>query len=159
MSEVSPGFGATRRDALKKILLVSVASCAALLGTFEIVGSSSKVKSQNDRVTEQTETSQSQTSVSSNTTSDPATAPINYTIKVAYFGFQTVQTTGTSEEYLTLPAPVFLQDVLEKIKEEHIVLAAMLPIMAVTINGVSAEGNPQLSNNSEVDIIPIYAGG
>jgi molybdopterin converting factor small subunit len=83
----------------------------------------------------------------------------NYTIRIAYFGFLTVQTTGTEEEYLTLPAPVFLQDVLSKIGEEHVVLAAMLPTMAIMVNGITADGNPQLSNNSEVDIVPTFAGG
>ena len=92
---------------------------------------------------------------------DPAfiNGPANYTIKVAYFGFETIQTTGTAEEYLTLPAPVFLQDVLSKIEGEHVVLAAMLPLMGITINGVPTYGNPRLENNSEVDFIPIYAGG
>ena len=110
-------------------------------------------------------------SLRSSTTSSSSTAGINsdstalgsalpdYTIKVAYFGFQTVQTTGTTEEYLTLPAPVFLQDVLSRIKEEHVVLAAMLPIMSKVINGIPATGNPQLANNSEIDLIPLFAGG
>src|SRR5271157_2474324 len=121
---------ATRREALKRILLISTAGCVASLGGSEIIlSSAAKAK------------------------------PQNYTIKVGYFGFETIQTTGVNEEYLTLPAPVFLQDALRQIKDKHVVFATMLPIMAISIDGIPANGNPQLSNNSEIDFIPTFAGG
>jgi len=161
----------TRREALRKMLLISVATCFTLFGAFEIISSISKAQSHDSPKATQTRTTavESQTVSSSGTissstaaiTSDsPALvgAPADYAIKVVYFGM-TVQTTGTKEEYLTLPAPVFLQDVLSQIREEHVVLAAMLPTMAIVINGTPADGNPQLANNSEVDFIPTFAGG
>ena len=111
------------------MLLISTAGCVALLGG-SIFSSASKAKPQNF-----------------------------YTIKIVYFGFETVQTTGVNEEYLTLPTPVFLEDALSQVKEKHVVLAAMLPTMAISINGIPANGNPQLSNNSEIDFIPTFAGG
>ena len=116
----------TRREALKKTLLISTASIITLLGASKIMSTLPKE---------------------------------HYTIKVAYFGFSTVQTTGVNEEYFTLPAPVSLQDVLSQIKEKHVVFTAMLPLMAINVNGITADGNPQLSNNSEIDFIPTLAGG
>lgn len=171
MSNNPSGSGTTRREALRKILLISAATGLTLLGASEITGSISKAKTQGSPKATQTETTVTQKIVDSTETTAPLSeatssdtsgllgAISDYTIKVVYFGFQTVQTTGTTEEYLTLQAPVFLQDVLSRIKQEHVVLAAMLPIMAITINGIPADGNPQLANNSEVDLIPLYAGG
>ena len=163
---------ATRREALRKILLISAGTCVALFGVSEIIGSISKLRSQNgSKVTQTKITAMQNETLSTTNTSSPSTAAIaidrslaisalsNYTIKVAYFGFQTIETTGVTEEYLALSSPVFLQDVLSQISEEHVVLAAMLPIMAITVNGIPVYGNPQLANNSEVDFIPIYAGG
>lgn len=172
MSNNPSGSGTTRREALRKILLISAATGLTLLGASEITGSISKAKTQGSPKATQTETTVTQNKIvgstettaplseaTSNDTSGLLGAISDYTIKVVYFGFQTVQTTGTTEEYLTLQAPVFLQDILSRIKQEHVVLAAMLPIMAITINGIPADGNPQLANNSEVDLIPLYAGG
>jgi hypothetical protein len=168
-----PGSGATRREALRKMLVISAATCVVLFGGFELFNSISKSKSQANPKAKQNVTTADQSHKVSSTSSasssstvavtneSPAfvTGSTNYTIKVAYFGFETIQTTGIAEEYLTLPAPVFLQDVLSKIEGEHVVLAAMLPLMGITINGLPTYGNPQLENNSEVDFIPIYAGG
>ena len=162
----------TRRESLRKMLLISAGICVALFGVSDIIGSISKRESQNSSKVTQTEITavQNETLGTSSTFGSstaafaidrPSTisATSNYMIKVAYFGFQTIETTGIAEEYLTLPSPVFLQDVLSQIGEKHVVLAAMLPIMAITVNGIPTYGNPQLANNSEVDFIPIYAGG
>ena len=70
-----------------------------------------------------------------------------------------VQSTGTKQEYIVFPAPVFLNDILARIKQEHVVLVPMLSTMAIVINGTPAEGNPKLANNDEIDLIPTYAGG
>ncbi|MDG6996309.1 MAG: MoaD/ThiS family protein [Nitrososphaerota archaeon] len=80
------------------------------------------------------------------------------TIKVAYFGMAT-QSTGTSVEYLNLPAPAHLQDLLSELKQRHVVLVVMLPNMQILINGIPAEGNPELQDHSEIDFIPLFAGG
>jgi hypothetical protein len=173
MPNMPPGSGASRREALRKILLISAAAGVVLLGGTELLNSISKSKSQTNPKAKQIGTTADQSQKISNTSSASTSStmavtndsptfvdgPGNYTIKVAYFGFETIQTTGVAEEYLALPAPVFLQDVLSKIEGEHVVLAAMLPLMGITINGLPTYGNPQLENNSEVDFIPIYAGG
>jgi hypothetical protein len=159
---VSSGSGLTRRTALRKALLVFAGVCIGLLGASAIGGSILESNPLNNRKAQSAITTlQSQTLNDEVTASSSSAASVNakYAIKVAYFGFQTVQTTGTTEEHLTLPAPVFLQDVLYKIRQEHVVLAAMLPLMSITVNGIPASGNPQLADDSEVDLIPIYAGG
>jgi nucleotide-binding universal stress UspA family protein/molybdopterin converting factor small subunit len=84
--------------------------------------------------------------------------PISITIKVVYFGMST-QMTGSKEEYLTLASPVHLDNVLTQIKQEHAVLAAMLPVMQIVVNGVPTQDNLLLQDKTEVDLIPIYAGG
>ena len=116
----------TRREALKKAMVISTASIITLLGASKIINAFPKER---------------------------------YTIKVAYFGFLTVQITGVNEEYFTLPAPVSLKEIISQIKEKHAVFATMLPLMAISVNGITVVGNPQLSNNSEIDFIPTLAGG
>lgn len=169
MSDLLSTSGKTRREALLQILLISAGTCTAFFGASKIIYLIPKPKAQDSQKGTQVVTTapQGQTpgnntiaSISSTLTSGtPTLANTTITIKVAYFGFQTVQTTGVSEEYLTLTAPAFLQDVLSKVREEHPVLGPMIPIMAITINGIPEYGNPQLANNSEVDFIPMYAGG
>jgi molybdopterin converting factor small subunit len=84
------------------------------------------------------------------------TTPI--TVKVVYLAMST-QTSGIKQEYFTLPSPAYLDNVLTQIKEAHPSFAAMLPSMQIVVNGVPTQDNPLLSNNSEVDFIPVYAGG
>ena len=67
--------------------------------------------------------------------------------------------TGIKEEYLKLQSPVHLDDVLSYVKQEHVVLAPMLPVMQIVVNGVPTQDNPLLQNKTEIDLIPIYAGG
>ena len=156
--------GPTRREALRKMLLVSVGIGSTLVGASAIMEISSRVRSRSNSKQTQTKIQgvQSQT-VSSPIITQSSTSiapePSNYTIKVAYFGFLTEQITGTSEDYLTLPTPVHLQDVLTRIGQEHPVLTTMLPTMSVVVNGIAESGNPQLTNDTEVDLVPTFAGG
>ena len=69
------------------------------------------------------------------------------------------QITGTKKEYLTLESPVYLDNVSTQMEQEHAVLVTMLPLMQIVVNGVQAQDNPMLQDKTEVDSIPIYAGG
>lgn len=79
-------------------------------------------------------------------------------VKVVYVGMST-QTSGIKQEYLALPSPAHLDDVMSKIKENHSSFAEMLPLMQIVVNGVPTQGNPLIDDNTEVDFIPTYAGG
>ena len=70
-----------------------------------------------------------------------------------------IQKTGTKEEYFKLPSPVYLNDLISQVKQEHAVFATMLPTMQIVVNGVPTQENPRLPDNTEVDFIPVYAGG
>ena len=133
-----------RRTAIKKIALVGAGVAVFAfggLGLLQLPGGKSTPK----------------TVASSNTPTTNSSPPLD-TIKVAYFGMAT-QSTGTSVEYLNLPSPVHLENVISVLKEKHVVLVAMLPSMQILINGTPAEGNPELEDHSEIDFIPVFAGG
>ena len=66
---------------------------------------------------------------------------------------------GIKQEYLSLPPPVHLDDVLNQIKEQHTIVPTMIQTMQIVVNGVPTQDNPLLSDNTEVDLIPLYAGG
>lgn len=85
-------------------------------------------------------------------------SPSLITIKVVYFGMPT-QTTGTKQQYLTLHSPVYLKDVISEVTQLHPDLIPMIGAMEILIDGNPAEPNQQLSNNDELDFIPILPGG
>jgi molybdopterin converting factor small subunit len=138
-------FNPTRRRSLKTLLLIFGSVCLATLGGSELLASSSSKKSSPSRDT-------------GSSTGGQVVQPASVAIKVVYFGMS-IQITGTKEEYLTLESPVYLDNVLTQIKREHAVLVTMLPLMQIVVNGVPAQDNPQLQDKTEVDLIPIYAGG
>jgi molybdopterin converting factor small subunit len=121
----------TRRTALKSIVLISGGLCIAALGVRSFISSSDK---------------QSPTQSSA------------VRIKVVYLGMSS-QTGGIKQEYLTFTSPPYLNDVLAKIKEEHTNFSLMISRMQVVVNGVPTQDNPKLSDNTEVDLIPVYPGG
>ncbi len=121
----------TRRTALKSILLISGGLCIGALGVRSFISSSEK---------------QSPTQSSA------------VTIKIVYLGMSS-QTGGIKQEYFTFASPVYLNDVLAKIKEEHTNFSLMISRMQVVVNGVPTQDNPKLSDNTEVDLIPVYPGG
>ncbi len=130
---------------MKTLLLIFGGVCLAALGGSELLASSSSKKSSASRDT-------------GSRTGGQVVQLTSITIKVVYFGMST-QITGTKEEYLTLESPVYLDNVLTQIKQEHAVLVTMLPLMQIVVNGVPAQDNPMLQDKTEVDLIPIYAGG
>jgi len=67
--------------------------------------------------------------------------------------------TGTKQESFTIPSPVYLEDLLSRVKQEHAVFAVMLPTMQIVVDGVPTQENLQLEDETEVDFIPLYTGG
>lgn len=55
--------------------------------------------------------------------------------------------------------PAKLSDLQSALVELHPALAKMLPTMLILVDGVSVTGNPELNDNSEVDIMVIAVGG
>ena len=160
----------SRRSVLGKMLVVSAGVCFAALGAFslfdlttaESLGESQASHSSTATVGDQEPLGSGSSVPQSSSTTITANNKENAdlaTIEVAYFGFTMVQFTGTSKEYLKLASPIYLQDVLTQVEKKHIALAPMLPLMSIVVNGTPVTGNPQLANNSEVDLIPSYAGG
>jgi hypothetical protein len=121
----------TRRTALKSIFLISGGLCIAALGVRSLISNSDKL-------------SPTQSSA--------------VTIKIVYLGMSS-QTGGIKQEYLAFASPVYLNDVLTKIKEEHTNFSLMISRMQIVVNGVPTQDNPKLSDNTEVDLIPVYPGG
>jgi len=152
----------SRREALKRIFLVSAGASVVLLGASEILGHVSNAKSAPRVQSSETSTvNLGDSSVSTAATSSTilqTSASTFSTIKAVYFGMS-VQMTGTKEEYFSLNDPVFLQDLISQIKQKHAVFATMLPTIQVVVNGEPTQDNPQLSDKAEVEFIPVYAGG
>lgn len=138
---------------VKKIVFVSAGVSLGLIFAFRMLEGTLKSSSQIGRGSVTTELAPA---VTSQTLRGGAT---EYTVSVRYHGFVMTQITGESQEYLTLPTPVFLQDVMSKIGKIHIALAPMLPQMSVVINGIPIANNVQLTDNAQIDLIPLYAGG
>ncbi len=136
----------SRRSALKRLILISGGICLVALGSSALLGFS------------QGQEGSQENEDNSNDNSKQAVQSGSITIKIVYFGMST-QMTRTKEEYFTLPSPVYLDDVLGQVKQEHVVLAAMLPVMQIVVNGVPTQDNPLLQDKTEVDLIPVYAGG
>jgi molybdopterin converting factor small subunit len=157
----------SRREALKGIALLSLGAVVAFVGGSELVNLSLRRSNIGKRDSKK---SQSQQSDSSNTAISSSPLPVAgsssstsaasnlETIKVGYFGMS-VQTIGISREYFIMPAPVHLEDLLDEIDKRHPVISAMLPSMQILVNGVPADSSTELTDASEVDLIPIFAGG
>ena len=153
----------TRREVIRNILLVFAGACFALLGASRLIASKSPDVSNADPLQTQSksQTNYTRTGITSTGTNDSKSAVNSgayYTIKVVYFGMS-IQTIGIKQEYLVLPSPVFLYDILARIKQKHAALSAMIPSMQIIVDGIPAENNLQLQDNDEVDLIPIFSGG
>jgi molybdopterin converting factor small subunit len=79
-------------------------------------------------------------------------------VRVVYFGMPTTAT-GTKKETLALSDPAYLSDLKAALVRLHPSLKGMVPTMLFLVDGVSANGNPQLQNDVEVDIVAQTVGG
>ena len=80
------------------------------------------------------------------------------TVRVVYFGMP-LAVTGTKKEMVALSNPAYLSDLKVELVSAHPSLRAMLPTMLFLVEGLPANGNPQLQNDVEVDVLPQLAGG
>jgi len=90
--------------------------------------------------------------------SDLSDSPTGIDIRVVYFGMPAAEI-GTKKETLTLSNPAYLSDLKVALVRLHPSLKGMFPTMLFLVDGVSANGNPQLQNDVEVDILAQVAGG
>ncbi|HXX72085.1 MAG TPA: hypothetical protein VEI80_00185 [Candidatus Acidoferrales bacterium] len=79
-------------------------------------------------------------------------------VRVVYFGMP-LAVTGTKKETVALNNPAYLSDLKIALVSAHPSLKVMLPTMLFLIAGLPANGNPQLQNDVEVDVLPQFAGG
>ena len=143
-----------RRNAIIKVLSGAAALLALAAGAYAL---SSWSPSPDDR-SESTITIGSSTVSLASETSVQSGSPAGIDIRVVYFGMPTTAT-GTKKETLTLRNPAYLSDLKAALVRLHPTLKGMLPTMLFLVDGVAANGNPQLQNNIEVDILAQIAGG
>jgi len=79
-------------------------------------------------------------------------------VRVVYFGMPPT-VTGARKETIVLGSPAYLSDLEAALVGLHPALKGMLPTMLFLVDGVSANGNPQLQNDVEVDVLAQVAGG
>jgi len=143
-----------RRNAIIKVLGSAAALLALAAGAYAL---SSWYSSPDDR-SESTITIGSSTVSRASETSVQSGSPTGIDIRVVYFGMPTTAT-GTKKETFTLRNPAYLSDLKAALVRLHPTLKGMLPTMLFLVDGVAANGNPQLQNNVEVDILAQIAGG
>jgi len=143
-----------RRNAIIKVLGSAAALLALAAGAYVF---SSWSPSPDDR-RESTITIDSSTLSWASEKSVQSGSPTGIDIRVVYFGMPTTAT-GTKKETLTLRNPAYLSDLKAALVRLHPTLKGMLPTMLFLVDGVAANGNPQLQNNVEVDILAQIAGG
>jgi molybdopterin converting factor small subunit len=143
-----------RRSAIIKILGGTAALLAFAVGGYALSSGSASPKGPNESTT--TTRSSSVSGGSGALVQWGSTAGI--TIRVVYFGMPT-GVTGTKKETVTLSNPAYLADLKAALVNSHPSLKEMLPTMLFLVDGVSANGNPQLQNDVEVDILAQIAGG
>ncbi len=79
-------------------------------------------------------------------------------VRVAYFGMP-LPLTGTNRETVELSAPARLSALEAKLVSLHPGLEGMFPLMLPEVNGAQATGDPQVYNDSEVDVLSYVTGG
>jgi len=79
-------------------------------------------------------------------------------VRVVYFGMPPT-VTGTKKESLQLASPAYLSNLEDALTLMHPGLKGMFRSMLILVDGVSANGNPQLKDDCEVDILAFGAGG
>jgi len=143
-----------RRDAIIKILGGAAALLALAVGAYTLSSGSTSPEDANQS---SLATRSSTVSVASGGFVQSGSAD-GITVRVDYFGMPTA-VTGAKKETVTLSNPAYLSDLKAVLVGLHPTLKEMLPTMLFLVDGVSANGNPQLQNDVEVDILAQVAGG
>jgi len=143
-----------RRDAIIKILGGAATLVALAVGAYALSSGSPSPQ----------DASQSSLSTRSSTVSGASGVLVQSgsasgtTVRVVYFGMP-LNVTGSKKETVTLSNPAYLSDLKALLVTMHPTLKDMLPTMLFLVDGVSANGNPRLQNDVEVDILAQIAGG
>ena len=143
-----------RRDAIIKIFGGAAALLAMAVGAYALSSGSTSPRG----------ASQSSLNTRSSTVSGAPGVFVQsgrttgITVRVVYFGMP-LDVTGAKKETITLSNPAFLSDLKAVLVGLHPTLKEMLPTMLFLVDGVSANGDPQLQNEVEVDILAQIAGG
>jgi len=143
-----------RRDAIIKILGGAAALLAVAVGVYAF---SSGSTSPEDAYQSSLATRSSTVSGASGGLVQLGSAT-GITVRVVYFGMP-LAVTGAKKETVTLSNPAYLSDLKAVLVGLHPTLKEMFPTMLFLVDGVSANGNPQLQNDVEVDILAQIAGG
>ena len=146
-----------RREAIKKILLLSVGTVAAFGSAMEL-GPLLRSHSQGGEADKQEVLPTSGQSLASGAVSTASSESALAQIKVIYMGMPKTAT-GTSSELVTLTAGSTFNDLLSFLMKRHPALAAMGPGMQVLLNGLAPYGNPVLQDGDEAYFLAMSAGG
>lgn len=133
----------TRREALRRVVLIAGGASVGMLGASGLVIflSRSLVTPQAPKATTAVQTVDK-------------TSPLS--IKVVYAGM--ANTIGISEETVQVPPSTTLSDLISDVCEKHPVLQSM-PSMQILLNGTAPGGDPTLSSGDEVVFLATWAGG
>jgi len=143
-----------KRRTIIKILGGTAALLAFAVGAYALSSGSTSPKEPN----ESTMTTRSSTVSRGSGTLVQSGSTAGITVRIVYFGMPT-SVTGAKKETVTLSSPAYLSDLKAALVSSHSSLKEMLPTMLFLVDGVSANGNPQLQNDVEVDILAQIAGG
>ena len=139
-----------RRSAIIKILAGGAGLLAFAVGAYVI-----SPKSAIDETIGTTLTTHSSTALDSAGASQSESST---EVRVVYFGMPPT-VTGVGKETIVLSNPAYLSDLKAALLSLHPGLKGMLPTMLFLVDGVSSNGNPQLQDGVEVDILAQIAGG
>jgi len=79
-------------------------------------------------------------------------------VRVLYFG-QARELSGTPEEFLSLPSPLYLDQAFSAIARVHPKLEGIRHIVTVLVNGRSVADKIELNDGDRVALMPPVAGG
>ncbi|MGO9644922.1 MAG: MoaD/ThiS family protein [Candidatus Bathyarchaeia archaeon] len=83
---------------------------------------------------------------------------IEIQIRVLYFG-QARELSGTLEEFLSLPSPLYLDQAFSAIVRAHPQLEGIRHSLSVLVNGRSVADKIELKDGDRVALMPPVAGG
>jgi len=79
-------------------------------------------------------------------------------VRVLYFG-QARELSGISEEFHSLPSPVYVDQLISVAMRAHPKLEEIRRILRVLVNGRSVSDNLELKEGDRVAVVPPIAGG
>ena len=129
----------TRREALRKMVLISAGAFVGVLGAYGTLYFLRNTDAEEQRPKKNAVEGSSLLSV-----------------EVVYAGMSS--DLGLTEEEVQLPGPASLSDLVAYVCQRHPLLETM-PFMQILLNGVAPGGNPALQSGDEVAFVTSFAGG